>query len=123
MADLHGYQFSFTVTVYSLLGCTLLFLPAWFLFPKSEGALASAVEEDGGDLWGDEDDDEEAEAENEKRLAAIAAAHKAKKAAAGKLKVVIAMSKIVLDVKPWDDATDMTTTQGDQAVRAQTQQH
>ena len=31
----------------------------------------------------------------------------AKKAAAGKLKVVLAMSKIVLDVKPWDDATDM----------------
>ena len=64
-------------------------------------------EEDAGDLWGDEDDDEEAEAENEKRLAAIAAAHKAKKAAAGKLKVVIAMSKVILDVKPWDDTTDM----------------
>ena len=62
------------------------------------------------DLWGDEplgDELTPEEQANEDRLAAIAAAHKAKKAAAGKLKVVINMSKIILDVKPWDDTTDL----------------
>ena len=75
--------------------------------PPAAAPAEEAEEEDAGedDLWGDED--EEAEEENEKRLGAIAAAHKAKKAAAGKLKVVIAMSKVILDVKPWDDTTDM----------------
>ena len=70
---------------------------------------AAATEEAGGedDLWGDDDDDEEADEENEKRLAAIAEAHRQKKLAAGKLKVVINMSKVILDVKPWDDETDM----------------
>ena len=65
----------------------------------------AAAEED--DLWGDDDDDAEADEENEKRLAAIAEAHRQKKLAAGKLKVVINMSKVILDVKPWDDETDM----------------
>ena len=64
-------------------------------------------EDDGGDLWGDDDDDEAADEENEKRLAAIAEAHRQKKIAAGKLKAVINMSKVVLDVKPWDDETNM----------------
>ena len=68
---------------------------------------AEAEEDDGGDLWGDDDDDEAADEENEKRLAAIAEAHRQKKIAAGKLKVVINMSKVILDVKPWDDTTDM----------------
>eukprot|EP01043_Picozoa_sp_COSAG02_P084806 COSAG02_NODE_22573_length_747_cov_2.612654_1_plen_157_part_01 len=72
----------------------------------------AAEEDDGGDLWGDDDDDEEADEENEKRLAAIAEAHRQKKIAAGKLKVVINMSKIVLDVKPWDDTTDMKELEG-----------
>jgi translation elongation factor EF-1beta len=67
----------------------------------------AAEEDDGGDLWGDDDDDAEADEENEKRLAAIAEAHRQKKIAAGKLKVVINMSKVILDVKPWDDTTDM----------------
>eukprot|EP01046_Picozoa_sp_COSAG06_P034566 COSAG06_NODE_3632_length_5096_cov_4.608765_1_plen_193_part_00 len=68
---------------------------------------AAAEEDDGGDLWGDDDDDEAADEENEKRLAAIAEAHRQKKLAAGKLKVVINMSKVILDVKPWDDETNM----------------
>ena len=75
--------------------------------PAGAPAAAEAAEEDEGDLWGDDDDDEEAEAANEARLAAVAEAHKQKKIAAGKLKVVVGLSKIVLDVKPWDDATDM----------------
>ena len=70
-------------------------------------AAAEAAEDDGGDLWGDDDDDEAADEENEKRLAAIAEAHRQKKIAAGKLKAVINMSKVVLDVKPWDDETNM----------------
>ena len=36
-----------------------------------------------------------------------AEAHRQKKIAAGKLKEVINMSKVILDVKPWDDTTDM----------------
>ena len=75
--------------------------------PEVAAPAAEAAEEDEGDLWGDDDDDEEAEAANEARLAAVAEAHKQKKIAAGKLKVVVGLSKIVLDVKPWDDATDM----------------
>jgi elongation factor 1-beta len=82
--------------------------------PAPEKAAAAAAEGGGGDeemdLWGDEplgDDLTAEEQANEERLAAIAAAHKAKKAAAGKLKKVINKSKIVLDVKPWDDTTDL----------------
>jgi len=80
--------------------------------PAAAAPAAAAEEDDGGDLWGDDDDDEEADEENEKRLAAIAEAHRQKKIAAGKLKVVINMSKIVLDVKPWDDETDMKELEG-----------
>jgi hypothetical protein len=72
-------------------------------------AKAPAAEEE-VDLWGDEPLGDEYTAEeqaNQDRLDAIAAAHKAKKAAAGKLKQVIGKSKIVLDVKPWDDETDL----------------
>ena len=74
-------------------------------------APAAAAEEDAEmDLWGDEPLGDEYTAEeqaNQDRMDAIAAAHKEKKRAAGKLKVVIGMSKIVLDVKPWDDETDL----------------
>ena len=54
------------------------------------------------------DDGDAAEAAaNEARLKAIADEMRAKKAAAGKLKVTIAKSSVVLDVKPWDDETDL----------------
>jgi elongation factor 1-beta len=79
-------------------------------------AAAAGGDDEEVDLWGDEDDDPDAEEENEKRLAAIADAHKAKKAAAGKLKTVIAKSSVVLDVKPWDDETDLGALEA--AVRA-----
>jgi MFS family permease len=39
LADSYGYQFSFTITVITLLACTGLFLPAWAFFPKREGKL------------------------------------------------------------------------------------
>merc|ERR1712154_261269 len=52
------------------------------------------------DLFGSDDDDEEAEALRKERLDAYAA-KKAKKP------VLIAKSNIILEVKPWDDETDM----------------
>lgn len=39
LADLKGYEFSFTVTVYALVAATVLFVPAWLAFPKSEGSI------------------------------------------------------------------------------------
>jgi len=38
LADLYGYEFSFTVTVFTLLVTTLLIVPGWLVFPRSEGA-------------------------------------------------------------------------------------
>merc|ERR1712066_929066 len=66
-------------------------------------AAAASEEEDDDDidLFGsDDEDDEEAEKIKQERLAAYAA-KKAKKPA------LIAKSSILLDVKPWDDETDM----------------
>eukprot|EP00931_Biecheleriopsis_adriatica_P043322 TRINITY_DN24768_c0_g1_i2.p1 TRINITY_DN24768_c0_g1~~TRINITY_DN24768_c0_g1_i2.p1 ORF type:complete len:108 (+),score=21.08 TRINITY_DN24768_c0_g1_i2:378-701(+) len=37
LADMHGYEFSFNVTVWSLLVSTALMLPAWLWFPRKEG--------------------------------------------------------------------------------------
>merc|ERR1711868_63509 len=65
-------------------------------------APAAAEEEDDDvDLFGsdDEEDDEEAE-----RIAAYNARKSAKEDKKGK---VIAKSNIILDIKPWDDETDM----------------
>ncbi|XP_052360592.1 elongation factor 1-delta-like [Oncorhynchus keta] len=61
------------------------------------------VEEDDDeemDLFGSDEEDEEAERLKEERIAAYAA-KKSKKPA------LIAKSSILLDVKPWDDETDM----------------
>lgn len=52
------------------------------------------------DLFGDDSDDEEAEKMKQERIAAYSA-KKSKKPA------LIAKSSILLDVKPWDDETDM----------------
>eukprot|EP01094_Clydonella_sp_ATCC50884_P005993 TRINITY_DN14_c0_g2_i1.p1 TRINITY_DN14_c0_g2~~TRINITY_DN14_c0_g2_i1.p1 ORF type:complete len:187 (+),score=113.32 TRINITY_DN14_c0_g2_i1:57-617(+) len=69
--------------------------------PKKEEAAAPAAEEDDDiDLFGsDDEEDEEVEAERNRRLAES----QAKK----KEKGVIAKSSIVLDVKPFDDETDL----------------
>lgn len=37
LADLYGYEFSFQITVVSLLLSTALFIPAWLHFPRREG--------------------------------------------------------------------------------------
>ncbi|XP_033639557.1 elongation factor 1-beta-like [Asterias rubens] len=69
-------------------------------------AAAAAADDDDDDdsdvdLFGDDDDDEaDLKAMQEQKKAAAAAASKKKK-------VVIAKSTIILDVKPWDDETDM----------------
>jgi len=71
----------------------------------SEPAPASAPakkDEDDIDLFGDDEEDDEWAKEVEKRAAAAQAAQ----AASGKTKP-IAKSKIVLDVKPVDDETDL----------------
>lgn len=63
---------------------------------------AASDEDDDVDLFGSDDEEESAEAQKikEERLAAYAA-KKAKKPA------LIAKSSVLLDVKPWDDETDM----------------
>ena len=64
-------------------------------------AAAAAAWRD--ELWGDDEED----AANEERLAGIAEAHQQKLLAEGKLKEAVSMSKIVLGIKPCDDATNM----------------
>merc|ERR1711973_185568 len=70
------------------------------------GAQAKKDDDDDDiDLFGSDDDDEEEEIEEEKRIReerlAKYAAKKANK------KAVIAKSSLLIDVKPWDDETDM----------------
>ncbi|XP_050091344.1 probable elongation factor 1-beta [Anopheles aquasalis] len=69
---------------------------------KPTVAAAAAADDDDVDLFGSEDEEESAEAAKlkEERLAAYNA-KKSKKPA------LIAKSSILLDVKPWDDETDM----------------
>merc|ERR1712088_1124832 len=78
--------------------------------PVAAPAPAAAEEEeddDDVDLFGD-DDDEDAEAEAERIKAERVAAYNAKKAEKeAKKGKVIAKSNIILDIKPWDDETDM----------------
>lgn len=68
----------------------------------AKNANSSDVDEDEDDfeLFGDEEDDEEAERVKQERVKAYEE-RKAKKP------VLIAKSNIILDVKPWDDETDM----------------
>merc|ERR1712141_965816 len=70
------------------------------------GAPAAAQEEDSDvDLFASDDEvDEEAERIKAERIAAYNARKSAKEDKKGK---VIAKSNIILDIKPWDDETDM----------------
>jgi translation elongation factor EF-1beta len=69
---------------------------------KKADADASAKKDDDFELFGDEDEEESAEAKRikEERIAAYEAKKSTKPA-------LIAKSQIILDVKPWDDETDM----------------
>ncbi|XP_077581061.1 elongation factor 1-delta-like isoform X2 [Stigmatopora nigra] len=72
--------------------------------PVKAAPVKQAVEEeedDDVDLFGSDEEDEEAARLKQERVAAYAA-KKAKKP------VLIAKSSILLDVKPWDDETDMS---------------
>merc|ERR1711885_24942 len=77
---------------------------------KGGAAPAAAAKEeeddDDVDLFGSDDEEEDAEAERIKaeRIAAYNARKAAKEDKKGK---VIAKSNIILDIKPWDDETDM----------------
>jgi len=75
--------------------------------PAESKPAAAADDDDDVDLFGDEDEEESAE--TKKRLAEYAA-KKSKKPA------LIAKSTIILDVKPWDDETDMAALE--QSVRS-----
>jgi len=79
--------------------------------PKSTQASAPAAaakgddDDDDFDIFGDDDDDEDEETEEEKRIKEERlAAYHAKKATK---QAIIAKSSLLLDVKPWDDETDM----------------
>ncbi|XP_060939688.1 eukaryotic translation elongation factor 1 delta a (guanine nucleotide exchange protein) [Limanda limanda] len=78
--------------------------PATAAVPAAKAAPAkvedSDDEDDDMDLFGSDEDDEEADRIKQERLDAYAA-KKAKKP------TLIAKSSILLDVKPWDDETDM----------------
>ncbi|KAK7882757.1 hypothetical protein WMY93_028931 [Mugilogobius chulae] len=73
-----------------------------YVVPEStqNNTNATTNDDDDLDLFGSEEEDEEAEKVKQQRLAEYAA-RKAKKPA------IVAKSSILLDVKPWDDETDM----------------
>ncbi len=69
--------------------------------PAPSAPKKEAEDEDDIDLFGSDDDvDEEAEKVKQARIAEYAAKKSAKPA-------VIAKSNVILDIKPWDDETDM----------------
>lgn len=72
----------------------------FLLFLIFSSLVAQADDDDDVDLFGSEEDDEEADKIKEERVKAYAD-KKSKKPA------LIAKSSILLDVKPWDDETDM----------------
>jgi len=82
--------------------------------PATQKAAAKAVSESKADedsdidLFGSDEDDEEAEKLKEERLKAYQE-KKSKKPA------LIAKSNVILDIKPWDDETDMKAME--EAVR------
>lgn len=74
--------------------------------PAKEDIAKDDAEDDDIDLFGSDDEDENDEAEKIK-AERIAAYNEKKKAKEEKKGAVIAKSNILLDVKPWDDETDL----------------
>merc|ERR1712131_366201 len=74
----------------------------------STGTLLLTAEEsdDDVDLFGSDDEEEDAEAERIK-AERVAAYNKKKEEKESKKGKVIAKSNIIMDIKPWDDETDM----------------
>merc|ERR1711988_373935 len=73
--------------------------------PVTNGKHADDDDDDDDDLFGSDLESEEESEEAKKKRDETLAKYKAKKATK---KQVIAKSSILLDVKPWDDETDMT---------------
>lgn len=80
---------------------------------KKAGATAGDDDDDDIDLFGDDEESAEAERVKAERVAEYNRKRAAKEAEKGK---VVAKSQIVLDVKPWDDETDLAAME--QGVRA-----
>jgi elongation factor 1-delta len=76
--------------------------------PAAKGEPVKVVEEDDDDddvdLFGSDSEDEEAKAEKERVTAERLKAYHDKKA---KKPALIAKTSVLLDIKPWDDETDM----------------
>jgi len=87
--------------------------PAAAAAPAAPAAAAKAEEDeddDDFDLFEDDEDDAAAEALKAKRVAEYNERKAAKEAKKG---VLIAKSNILLDVKPWDDETDMAVLEAE----------
>lgn len=77
--------------------------------PAAAAKKAADDDDDDFDLFGDDDDEEEEETEEEKKKREeLLRKYNEKKAAK---KQIIAKSSITLDIKPWDDETDMKETE------------
>merc|ERR1711915_958794 len=74
--------------------------------PQAAAAPAEESDDDDVDLFGSDDDEEDAEAERIK-AERVAAYNKKKEEKESKKGKVIAKSNIIMDIKPWDDETDM----------------
>ncbi|KAG2228164.1 hypothetical protein INT45_009210 [Circinella minor] len=85
----------------------------WYAEVNKDAAPAAAAEEDEDDIDLFGSDDEEVDEEAEKIKAQRLAEYQAKKAAKPK---TIAKTTVTLDVKPWDDETDVDAMT--QAVKA-----
>jgi len=72
--------------------------------PPAKKEEEEEEDDDDFDMFGSDDDDDEVDEEAEKLKQERLAAYAAKK---GKKPALIAKSSILLDVKPWDDETDM----------------
>ncbi|KAF8879007.1 hypothetical protein CPB85DRAFT_450385 [Mucidula mucida] len=79
--------------------------------PAAKAAKAAEEDDDEVDLFGEDDEEDDAEAERVK--AERVAAYNAKKANKPK---TIAKSVVTMDIKPWDDETDMKALE--EAVRS-----
>jgi len=83
---------------------------------KAAAPAPAAAEEDDDDddvdLFGSDDEEDDAEAERIK-AERVAEYNKRKSAKEAKKGVLIAKSNIILDVKPWDDETDMAVVEAE----------
>merc|ERR1712228_956865 len=76
--------------------------------PAEQAKVEEDEDDDDVDLFGSDSEDEDAKEEAERiKAERIAAYNERKSAKEAKKGAIIAKSNIILDVKPWDDETDM----------------